>query len=79
VEGASRGKEQWRRSKGDYCPCRQNRQQGRAGWCYQGEIEIRLNDETRASKATAYRLIDKADEKKALVRSKDDELYVVPQ
>ena len=43
------------------------------------KLKSALMIETGASKATAYRLIDKAEEKKALVRRKDDELYVVPQ
>jgi AAA domain len=42
------------------------------------ELKTALVDETGASKATAYRLIDKAERNKAITRRKDDELYVVP-
>jgi hypothetical protein len=46
-----------------------------------GKLQIRtaLMNETAVSKATAYRVIDKAEAAKAVVRRTDDELYVVPQ
>ena len=43
------------------------------------KIRTALMAETGVSRAGAYRAIEKAEAKKAVVRRKDDELYVVPQ
>ena len=43
------------------------------------KIRAALMAEVTVSKATAYRLIEKAEAKKAVARRKDDDLYVVPQ
>ena len=43
------------------------------------KIKSALMGEKAISKASAYRVIDKAETKKAIVRRKDDDLYVVPQ
>ena len=43
------------------------------------KIKAAVMAETAVSKATAYRVIEKAEAKKAVVRRNDDELYVVPQ
>ena len=42
------------------------------------KIKTALMAETGASRAGAYRVIEKAEAKKAVVRRKEDELYVVP-
>ena len=43
------------------------------------KIKAALMAETGASRAGAYRVIEKAEAKKAVVRRKDDDFYVVPQ
>ena len=43
------------------------------------KIKTSLMAETPVSRASAYRVIDRAEAKKAVVRRKDDDLYVVPQ